>query len=589
MLLQQQIGKESQSTIILKKSQWKESRINEQQEIENISSIHNLSSWGQSNSVSIGEHSPIFFSQIPLQAKLTIGRPNDKYEQEADRIAEQVMSMPKSKMRGISSGDDNIQRKCAKCKKDEKDEEKIQMKPLTTQITPLIQRSPKAPVERKDMVQTKDEGRVPAITSSFQNQLNASKGGGNPLPKSTNLFMSNAFSMDFSHVRIHNDSSAHEMNKNIQSRAFTNGSDIYFNQGQYLPESFEGKTLLAHELTHVVQQNSGGKNKVGSLVRKNQTPFNKSQVMVKNKIQCRGLNNSDEELQMKSLSIQSVGEKTIQRDLATPLPAVTPAVQPDLTDEQIQDALHFNRRRYNSVGTSLIQNLLGGPVTGNWTEDNIRAIAATQEQYGLKKDGKVGAKTFRFIDREVAHEALAKTDANCLVSFNIDRRRENIVPRNNGATMTRHFFMNARFPDYCDCSDFEYRQFIRGHFNHVRAGVVTDEGDWFANLPAGRLNAAWQEDGHTGIPSVNFGYRSRATSPDDLYLNDAGGQDRANGCRYRGEDTPGGNYSGWHVANPRTGDILDILVQFRGEIHRKGRVVRRKWWTALQRRFTLPA
>ena len=155
--------------------------------------------------------------------------------------------------------------------------------------------------------------------------------------------------------------------------------------------------------------------------------------------------------------------------------------------------------------------------------------------------------------------------------------------------MTRQFFMNAQFPDYCDCSDFEYRQFIRGHFNHERAGVVTDEGSWFANLPAGRLNAAWQEDGHTGVPSVNFGYRSRPTSPDDRYLNDAGAEDRADGCIYRGEDTPGGNYGGWNVANPVTGDTLDILVQFRGEIQRNGRVIRTKEWTALQSRFTLPA
>lgn len=488
-----------------------------------------------------------------IQPKLKIGQPGDKYEKEADAVADRVMKMnqtetmqmqpieeeeevmqPKLRMQPAEEEEEPIQMKCAKCEKEE------------------------------EMLQTKsDEGSV--ATPSIENQIHSTKGNGINLPDSTNQFMSSAMGSDFSGVKIHTGSNAIQMNRQLRARAFTYGNNIYFNSGEYRPESSTGKNLLAHELTHVVQQGSA------------------------NKIQRRGLNNSEEEIQMKPLSIQNNSENTIQRDLATPPPAVAAAAQPDLTDAQIQEAIRFNRNRYNTVNTRLIQEILGGPVTGSWTEDNIVAIAETQEEYGLTKDGKVGADTFRFIDTEVSNEALPTTDANCLVSFNINRDRENIVPLNNGARMTRHFTMNAQFPDYCDCSDFEYRQFIRGHFTHERAGVVTDEGDWFANLPAGRINAAWQEDGHTGVPSINFGYRSRAASPDDLYLNDAGAQDRADGCIYRGDDTPGGNYGGWNVANPTTGDTLDILVEFRGEIQRNGRVVRSKQWTALQSRFTLPA
>ncbi len=511
-----------------------------------------------------------------IQTQLKIGKPGDRYEQEADKVASQVMRMsaneslqmqpveeeemvlPKLRMQPFEEEEEPIQMKCAKC---EKEEEMVQAKSVKERVA----------------------------TPEIESRIHSSIGYGVKLPESSNQFMSSAIGADFSGVKIHTDSSAVQMNRQLNARAFTYGNNIFFNSGEYNPHSSSGKNLLAHELTHVVQQGSAQTANSGSHVQKKSGNRRYVKTVEKSRIQRRGLNNSEEEIQMKVSAIQNSSENKIQRDLATPPPAVAPAAQPDLTDTQIQEAIRFNNVRYNSTGIRLIQNLLGGPVTGSWTEDNIRAIAATQEQYGLTKDGKVGANTFRFIDTEARNEGLAKTDANCLTSFFIDRRRENIAPRNNGATMTRQFFMNAQFPDYCDCSDFEYRQFIRGHFNHERAGVVTDEGAWFANLPAGRLNAAWQEDGHTGVPSVNFGYRNRATSPDDRYLNNAGAEDRANGCIYRGEDTPGGNYGGWNVANPRTGDNLDILVQFRGEIQRNGRVVRSREWTALQRRFTLPA
>ena len=66
--------------------------------------------------------------------------------------------------------------------------------------------------------------------------------------------MESGFGTDFSGVRIHNDSNAVQMNQELGSQAFTNGNDIYFNEGKYNPESDSGKHLLAHELTHTVQQ-----------------------------------------------------------------------------------------------------------------------------------------------------------------------------------------------------------------------------------------------------------------------------------------------------------------------------------------------
>ena len=71
--------------------------------------------------------------------------------------------------------------------------------------------------------------------------------------------MESGFGADFSDVRIHKDTNAVQMSEELNAHAFTHGSDIYFNQSQYKPETTEGKALLAHELTHTIQQKGGEK------------------------------------------------------------------------------------------------------------------------------------------------------------------------------------------------------------------------------------------------------------------------------------------------------------------------------------------
>lgn len=96
-----------------------------------------------------------------------------------------------------------------------------------------------------------------AASPALATQLDASKGGGAPLPESARHPMEQALGFDFSSVRIHTDAGAARMSQSIQAKAFTHGSDIYFNQGGYAPENREGQRLLAHELVHTVQQGSG--------------------------------------------------------------------------------------------------------------------------------------------------------------------------------------------------------------------------------------------------------------------------------------------------------------------------------------------
>lgn len=97
-----------------------------------------------------------------------------------------------------------------------------------------------------------------ALTVSNQQQpITASSnatGSGEKMSSSTRSFFEPRFGQSFNHVRIHNDNHAHALNQSINARAFTYGSDIYFNRNQYRPNTQQGKHLLAHELTHIVQQ-----------------------------------------------------------------------------------------------------------------------------------------------------------------------------------------------------------------------------------------------------------------------------------------------------------------------------------------------
>lgn len=133
--------------------------------------------------------------------------------------------------------------------KEEEEEEPVQAKLL-------VQKSeePDTDVEEEPLpVQAKLEGGKVGNTT-IESQLNSSKGGGSPLNENVQTQMESGFGTDFSNVRVHTDSNSVQMNKNLGAQAFTHGSDIYFNEGKYQPESNQGKHLLAHELTHTVQQ-----------------------------------------------------------------------------------------------------------------------------------------------------------------------------------------------------------------------------------------------------------------------------------------------------------------------------------------------
>ncbi|MEM7343775.1 MAG: DUF4157 domain-containing protein [Chloroflexota bacterium] len=91
-------------------------------------------------------------------------------------------------------------------------------------------------------------------SDSVETDINRKRGSGRPLPKDTQTDMESSMGADFSGVRIHNDSESHTLSRSLNARAFTTGQDVFFGENEYNPSSGEGRHLLAHELTHVVQQ-----------------------------------------------------------------------------------------------------------------------------------------------------------------------------------------------------------------------------------------------------------------------------------------------------------------------------------------------
>ena len=211
-----------------------------------------------------GPRSPVrVFNTI--QAKLKVGAPNDQYEQEADRVAEQVMSTPDSAVQ------QPIQRDMAP------EEDKLQTKPLAATITPLVQRemAPEeeeepglihgkliqreiAPegeeetelVQGKPAIQWKESPAGLQAQSGLEQQLDSSKGSGSPLPDDVRSFMEPRFGADFSQVRVHTGGEAVQMNQDLNAQAFTHKQDVYFGAGK----APANDALTAHELTHIVQQ-----------------------------------------------------------------------------------------------------------------------------------------------------------------------------------------------------------------------------------------------------------------------------------------------------------------------------------------------
>jgi hypothetical protein len=184
-----------------------------------------------------------------IQAKLTVGEPNDPYEQEADRVAEQVMSM-------AAPATPTIQRQV-----EEEEPEGIQPKLMAENITPIAQ---------------PQEVILPPVQHDLERRLSQSQGGGSPLPDQVRTFMEPRFGADFSQVRVHTGRDAVQMNQDLNAHAFTHRQDVYFGAAK----TPANDALTAHELTHVVQQGDERMKPPESTIQPNKPIITRSPLIV---------------------------------------------------------------------------------------------------------------------------------------------------------------------------------------------------------------------------------------------------------------------------------------------------------------------
>ena len=165
----------------------------------------------------------------PIQAKLSIGTVGDKYEQEADRIAAEVTSQLNKPSGEIAPESHSSDRPKA--------------------ATLVQKKTTPSPIQRTE---------ANAYDPELETSIKQAKGRGESLPKPLQTKMEQAFGgADFSAVKIHTGTEGDRLNRSLNARAFTTGQDIFFRQQEYNPRSDRGQELLAHELTHVLQQNGG--------------------------------------------------------------------------------------------------------------------------------------------------------------------------------------------------------------------------------------------------------------------------------------------------------------------------------------------
>ncbi|WP_259070969.1 DUF4157 domain-containing protein [Mucilaginibacter sp. X4EP1] len=182
---------------------------------------HNNDSEARSNS------NASFFRPV-IQAKLSVNEPGDHYEREADAMADKVMRMTDRSANTptfFKPADGALQRKCQACEEEDKH------------------------VHRKE-----NNSDVTAGNHELDGYVSSLSSSGQSMSAPSRQFFEPKFGHDFSNVKIHTDSVAAKSAQSINALAYTSGNNIVFNSGQYSPDSDSGKRLIAHELTHVVQQ-----------------------------------------------------------------------------------------------------------------------------------------------------------------------------------------------------------------------------------------------------------------------------------------------------------------------------------------------
>ena len=242
---------------------------------------------------------PVFF-----QTKLTVGEPNDAFEKEADATANQVIHQSNSEVNraGIrrkpllqrqgGEQEEEMQTKLQRQEAEQEEEmqtrlqrqeaeqeeemqtklqrqetgqeeemqtrlqrqEAEQEKEVTTKIQRKLEQSSNHNISRSNNSSSSSQKNDKTVSLDFEKRVKHLKGKGIPLPDDIKDTMEEQFGVSFGDVRVHVGPEAAQLTEMVNAQAFTYGSDIFFNSGKFNPRSQEGQHLIAHELTHVIQQ-----------------------------------------------------------------------------------------------------------------------------------------------------------------------------------------------------------------------------------------------------------------------------------------------------------------------------------------------
>jgi outer membrane protein OmpA-like peptidoglycan-associated protein len=210
---------------------------------------------------------------LQMKAELTVGAPGDRYEREADAVADRAMATPEPAVqrqeleeeeepklqRQVEEQEPEVQ---AQPEEEEEEEPEVQAQVEEEEepIQPQVE-------EEEEPVQAKGEA-APVVTAQMKAELEASRGSGAPLSRDVRAFMEPRLGRDFSTVRVPAGARAAGLAKGLRAQAFTRGADVYFAAGKYAPATAAGKRLLAHELAHFVQNRGSLRTGGGDVIRR---------------------------------------------------------------------------------------------------------------------------------------------------------------------------------------------------------------------------------------------------------------------------------------------------------------------------------
>ncbi|HEY5912264.1 MAG TPA: DUF4157 domain-containing protein [Verrucomicrobiae bacterium] len=198
--------------------------------------------------------------QLMYQTKLTINQPGDRFEQQADRVADAVMRMPEPRNpQGIGISASIAVPRLQRMRPEGQEELHDSPGPIQRLCSECEEEHNRESEEELDLKAKEIPGRTPEVTPAVQIRVDTLQGGGHPLPDSERAFFEPRFGRDFGQVRLHTDSRAADSARMVQARAFTMGRNVVLGAGEYTPGTAAGRRLLAHELTHVIQQSARGR------------------------------------------------------------------------------------------------------------------------------------------------------------------------------------------------------------------------------------------------------------------------------------------------------------------------------------------